>query len=611
MKIKRPLNFRPIGLAVMGVFLGRGAQADTIIDFDTVSQPNNSAIVKPFGDYAAASSDGVTVTGFGTPNIGLNWVGFGDPATRWEYYTDSVWTAGQLNHSVVGTANEIVFTPNNATASVTIKSFNFHPYYDFASTGERFTFDVSVLSGTNVLSGPQHVTFKTDGAKDHPININFSGAAGQTLKLRMARVASTLAAGEVEGGGGNIAADDITFAQLPASVLPAGPQVVSVTPSDEQSGVAAINYSYLASITNGDTTLVASSIKLKLDGAPVSPVISTSNALTNVSYTATSSLPANSTHLYTLTYSDNLGATYTNETAFVIADYPTLPPGFSSPPGSGIHPGFLYRSVAAPQDTTNILASSIARAKAQLNGTLIDTSTGAPYTNAAALGTNSDGSFNIDTVLNFADLGGAAGNFPDDQLFPGLEVGPYDWFSTEATLYLDLPAGYYRLGVNSDDGFEFAAQPPQGSTNSPIVLGSYDGGRAASDSLFDFAVQTPGVYPFKLIYFESQGSASCELFSLDLATGDKILINDLSNAKAIKSFRDIAVSVSPLQVSSISRNGTNVVVNWTGGSPPFQVQTKNDLQTPAWSNSGAPTTARTANIPIQSGSVFIRVSGAP
>ena len=181
MKIKRPLNFRPIGLAVMGVFLGRGAQADTIIDFDTVTQPNNSAIVKPFGDYAAASSDGVTVTGFGTPNIGLNWVGFGDPATRWEYYTDSVWTAGQLNHSVVGTANEIVFTPNNATASVTIKSFNFHPYYDFASTGERFTFDVSVVSGTNVLNGPQHITFKTDGTKNHPININYSGAAGQTL----------------------------------------------------------------------------------------------------------------------------------------------------------------------------------------------------------------------------------------------------------------------------------------------------------------------------------------------------------------------------------------------------------------------------------------------
>src|SRR5882724_416884 len=214
MKIKKLANLRPVALVALGVFLGRGARADTIIDFDTAPGPRNAPIAQSFGDYAAASSIGVTVTGFGTPNIGLTWAGFGDPATEWEYYNDSVWSAGQLNHSIVGSGNDITFTPNNASASMVIKSFNFHPYYD---STERFTYDVSVLSGATVVSGPTQITFLSDATKAHPVTINYTGTPGQTLKLRMSRVASTLGGNEVEGGPGNIAADDITFAQLPAS----------------------------------------------------------------------------------------------------------------------------------------------------------------------------------------------------------------------------------------------------------------------------------------------------------------------------------------------------------------------------------------------------------
>jgi hypothetical protein len=605
MKIKRRL--RPVALAAIGLFLGRGAQADTIIDFDIQPGPNNAAIDQSFGDYAAVSSDGVTVSGFGTPNIGLTWQGMGDPATRWEYYNDSVWSAGQLNHSIVGSANEIIFTPNNASARVVIKSFNFHPYYLFSDYNERFTYDVSILSGATVVSGPLHITFQSDGTKNHPVSFNYTGAPGQTLKLRMARVASALAGGEVEGFPGDIAADDITFAQLPTSVLPVGPQVVAVTPADDQSGVAATSYSYLASITNGDSTLVASTIKLKFDGSLVSPSVTSDGVLTNVSYTAgTSLLASGSTHVYTLTYGDSVGATYTNETAFVVANYPTLPAAYASPAGSGSHPGFIYRTVAAPQDTTNTLDSTIARAEAQLAGTLIDPSTGAPYTNAATLGTNADGSFNIDTVLNFSDLGIPAGNFPDDQPFPGLDNGPYDWFSTEALLYLDLQAGYYRFGVNSDDGFELTVTPPRGVSGSPVVLGLFDNGRAAADSQFDFRVQTRGVYNFRLVYFESQGQASCEFFSVDIPTGDRTLINDLSATNAIKSFQ-----VIPPRFTSVARSGSNLVLQWAYGLPPFQLQFKNNLNNSSWTNLGSPTPNRNATVSIQPGSEFIRVVGQP
>jgi hypothetical protein len=248
----------------------------------------------------------------------------------------------------------------------------------------------------------------------------------------------------------------------------------------------------------------------------------------------------------------------------------------------------------------------VARAKSQLAGTLIDPATNLPYTNSATLGTNTDGSWNINTVLNFNDNGVNAGNFADDSFFPGLDAGPYNNFSTESKLYLDLTAGYYRLGVNSDDGFELAVAPQQGLPGSPIVLGVFDDGRSAGDTLFDFVVQSNGVYCFKLVHFESGGDASLELFSVDLATGTKILINDPLTPGSIKSYL-----VIPPRIISITKVGSNVVINWVDGFPPFQVQVKTNLADTVWSNSGSPTNVRTATVPITGATGFIRVVGSP
>jgi hypothetical protein len=90
--MKRKLfgNIRPVALAAIGVFLGRGAQADTTLDFELpipAGQGNNAAMLQSMGDNASASSGGVSVTGFGTPNIGLTWGGIGFNDTRWDYYS--------------------------------------------------------------------------------------------------------------------------------------------------------------------------------------------------------------------------------------------------------------------------------------------------------------------------------------------------------------------------------------------------------------------------------------------------------------------------------------------------------------------------------------------
>jgi hypothetical protein len=327
---------------------------------------------------------------------------------------------------------------------------------------------------------------------------------------------------------------------------------------------------------------------------------------TSVSYPGAASLLANGAHVYTLTYADNLGAIYTNEVVFSTF-YTTLPSAYALPPGSGVTRGFTYRTVSASTQVETNLPSTIARAEAQLNGTLINTSTSLAYTNEATLGTNANGSFNIDTVLNFIDNGSAAGNFPDDVSFPGLDFPPDNWFSTEALLFLDLPAGYYRLGVNSDDGFEVNSLPPQGVSGSPIVLGLFDNGRGAADTLFDFLVTTSGVYPFQVIYFQSASAASCEFFSVtNLATGDKVLINDPADPNAIKSYR--ALALAP-RITGIVHNGSNAVIEWAYGNPPFQVQFKTNLTDAVWNAIGLPTTNSTASVPILPGAGFIRVYG--
>jgi len=398
----------------------------------------------------------------------------------------------------------------------------------------------------------------------------------------------------------------VDLVKLDVTVTNTRPSLESAAPLD--SGVPGIT-SVKVTLRDGFYALDTNSVQFSLDGTTQAASVSKVGAVTTIQYTP-GLLASGSSHSYQVVYSDNgPGLPQTNSLSFTVLNYGTPPPDYASPPGSGSHRGFTYRTVAVNPDTTNSLDCTIARAKAQLAGTLIDVSTQPPrpYTNSATLGTNADGSYNITNVINFIDGGATAGNFPDDVEFPGLEFPPYDLFSTEAKLYLDLPAGYYRFGVNSDDGFEASFVPPQGVAGSPIILGSFDGGRAANDTLFDFLVQTSGVYIFRLVYFECDRDASCELFSVtNLVTGGKVLINDPTVPNAIKSFL-----VIPPRITSIVQSGSNVNIQWAYGLAPYQVQFKSDVTGAVWSNVGTATSGNTASVPIQGDSGFIRVVGSP
>src|SRR5439155_18168677 len=72
----------------------------------------------------------------------------------------------------------------------------------------------------------------------------------------------------------------------------------------------------------------------------------------------------------------------------------------------------------------------------------------------------------------------------------------------------------------------------------------FNGGRSdAVPSEFEFIVQTAGLYPFRLIYYEGTGFANCELYSINRTTGAQILLNDLANMAAVQTFRDVPVTI--------------------------------------------------------------------
>jgi hypothetical protein len=72
----------------------------------------------------------------------------------------------------------------------------------------------------------------------------------------------------------------------------------------------------------------------------------------------------------------------------------------------------------------------------------------------------------------------------------------------------------------------------------------------------------------------------------------------------------IATLVPQLQITSVEQSNSELVVSWTGGKAPYQVQTRPDFSTAQWQNFGATTSSTTAHIPGSNSRVlFVRVSG--
>lgn len=295
-------------------------------------------------------------------------------------------------------------------------------------------------------------------------------------------------------------------------------------------------------LANGATQVTPASVALKFNGADVTTAATVTPVAQGVvvTYDPPGSLELGTAYPVSVTFGDSANASTTADWTFTtLTSLTVIPANYGTASGSGQNGGVRLKMRKATDAVT--LLNTADRADQQLADTLIDPSTEAPYENEAG-GPNNDGLAN-GTLVNFDQLGVATGYFGGDQTFPYVDPGFYpdpNNLALEVTTYLDLTAGIHRLGVRSDDGFRLACGP--GFTEANLVLGVFEGGRgndlAAGATEFDFLVEQDGVYAMRLIWYEGNGGANVEWYSVDRATFTRTLINDTAKTGAVKAYRD-------------------------------------------------------------------------
>jgi hypothetical protein len=204
-------------------------------------------------------------------------------------------------------------------------------------------------------------------------------------------------------------------------------------------------------------------------------------------------------------------------------------------------------------------------------------------------------------IINYDQEGNNQGRIPGDVTFPGFSSGDHNNLAMEVLTYLELRAGVYRMGVNSDDGFRVTPATSVNDPNQSIVLGEFNGGRGASDTIFSFRVLQDGLYPFRLIWQEGAGGANLEWWILDLTQETTTYIpvnaNDL-----IKAFLPPVPPEAP--ELNIGLDGENIVISWDHMAG-FVLQSADSLTDPDWQNV-------TAEVTVEGGvaSVSIASTGA-
>lgn len=318
--------------------------------------------------------------------------------------------------------------------------------------------------------------------------------------------------------------------------------------------------------------------RLLLNGAEVTPVVTTSGTNTTVVYTPAQPLPSGSTNTAGLVYEGS-----TNYWTWSVQNYTNVPAGLSRPASAAVSTarGFRAKVVKARNDAG--LAATTDRAELQLAGTLVDPKTGQPYENKAAPGPEADGSYIVQTINWNQEVRGGnnseTGNFrtdslpgtPDlaDQPIPGVGLGTTgeaaganDSIVAEITAWLELPAGYVKLGVNSDDGFKVSIA--EAGNAGGVLLQNVSAGKGSSDVPFSFTVPEAGLYPVRLVWYEGGGGANVEFYSYG-PNNQKIPINaDLPGA--IKAYYQVTGGDNSQPKITVTRAGNgDLNITWTNG----------------------------------------------
>ncbi|MGB1789727.1 MAG: PA14 domain-containing protein [Limisphaerales bacterium] len=289
------------------------------------------------------------------------------------------------------------------------------------------------------------------------------------------------------------------------------------------------------------------SVKVKFDGEFVDVHKAKMDGITDIKYSTDAPLEAASKHVVELFYSDEKGNSKNVPFEYTVSNYKSVGGAMRVDESLKGRRGFLVYSTQISGYQTGsggLHGNSWANAEKQIRGGYIDSFTNEPYLNEVDPDAFVGWSYYpviVEMVNQNLAAPTGAGNFNtgnglEDEKIPGIPGwgGSNDGIACEYLALLQLDRGVYTLGVNSDDGFS-AAFCANFSDVLAQQVGYFDGARGSSDSLFEFFVEKPGLYPFRVSWWSNDGNANIELFSVIPGVG-KTLINDPDVEGSIKAY---------------------------------------------------------------------------
>ncbi|HEX7862010.1 MAG TPA: hypothetical protein VF773_16880 [Verrucomicrobiae bacterium] len=290
---------------------------------------------------------------------------------------------------------------------------------------------------------------------------------------------------------------------------------------------------------DGGSALDPNSVVWTLDGNPL-VATTTKSGNTNTITVQAPTLNPNSVHTNRLVYATADGARYTNSWPFTVSNYPIPQDSYRLSAVDTSKPGFKVK-VHQMSPNRNPGTAPVPNSERQIANGYFDPATGTPFPNTADLtGADSDGYFSVPGVINWNQDVADIGSFPGDTAIPGIGAGTVenstDRFVQSIETILELKAGPIRFGVNSDDGFRLSIGRGPGDVVG-TQLGTA-GERGPTDSFLDAMIPADGFYPVRLMWFETGGGAAVEFFVVNLATGEKSLINDPNALIKINAYQD-------------------------------------------------------------------------
>ncbi|RYD27488.1 MAG: hypothetical protein EOP86_24455, partial [Verrucomicrobiaceae bacterium] len=236
--------------------------------------------------------------------------------------------------------------------------------------------------------------------------------------------------------------------------------------------LSAINstlYGFSFRVTDkGASILDPLSVKLLIDGEAVTLTTSPKNLdATDFAYTRITPYPPASSHTYSIEVKDTSGKSVVDTASFKIIPYAVLTKAMQAVSVDTSKRGFIW-SIFQNEVYQH---TSLTETEMALAGQLKDAA-GDPVTDnnadPAAVGPAlGEGvkvgplyRFEIPTVINLSQLAGEVnGNFTPDEQMPGIPGLTFsdDGVDAEVVTFVDFPAGWITVGVNSDDGFRAQA----------------------------------------------------------------------------------------------------------------------------------------------------------